>query len=115
MLSATGYAYLSDFIARAFPPGCFETAFTCLAVVTVALADWEPDDALRIDADIDLLLASGAGDDELARWLESAGLSVVLETEGYTARSFLEMIAVSIRRHTRRQRFKRRRTSASKR
>lgn len=105
---------LRTFIARSFAPGCFETAFTYVGMVSVALTDWGPAEALRVDADIDALLGSRASDAELARWLEGAGLSVVIEAEGYTPRSFLEMIAERIRRHTRRQRLERPRASARK-
>lgn len=114
MLSDDDYPHLRRFIASSFRPDSFEVAFTYTGIVNVALAGWGPNDALCIDADIDDVLASGASNHEIARWLEDAGLGVVLEAEGYTPRSFLEMIAARLRRHVRRHRFGRSHAAARK-
>lgn len=99
MLTASDFPHLSNFVGCTFHPDCFEIADTYRGIVDVALAGWGATNARRLATDIGGVLASNVSDDELAQWLEVAGLCVVLDAEGYTARSFLEMIAERIRVH----------------
>jgi CdiI immunity protein len=97
MIESTDYPKLRNFIACSFHQDWDETAETFQGVVDVDLAA-EPAVYVRQIADeIAALLASPVTNEELAKWLEVIGCYVILEGEGYTARSFVRMIGDRIR------------------
>ncbi len=101
VLTRKDYNELRNFIACAFHPDWDETAATYPGVVDTQLPMYDPPTARTIVAEAEALLASPMNDDELASWLGLIGCHVVLEGEGYTARSFIAMIGDRLRPHAR--------------
>ncbi|HSO37221.1 MAG TPA: contact-dependent growth inhibition system immunity protein [Labilithrix sp.] len=97
MIARNEYPKLRNFIACSFHPDWDETAATYQGVVDVDLAGESPVYLRQIAAEIATLLASPVTNEELAKWLELIGCYVILEAEGYTARSFITMIGDRLR------------------
>jgi hypothetical protein len=97
LLTRADYHELRNFIACSFHPDWDDTADSYRGVVDLALATLDAPTAQQIARDVDALLASPITNEELARWLERIGCYVILEGEGYTARSFIAMIGERVR------------------
>ena len=97
MLTADDYPDLQNFIGCSFHQDWDDTADNFQSVVDQNLARHDAGTIRHMAADIRALLASPITNEELAKWLEAIGCYVILEGEGYTARSFITMIGDRIR------------------
>lgn len=100
MIADDEYPKLRNFIACAFHPDWDETAATYQGVVDADLAIEAPAYIEQVASDAEALLASPTTNEDLAKWLEKIGCYVILEGQGYTARTFIAMIGdrIALRR-----------------
>lgn len=96
-LTRNDYNELRNFIACSFHQDWDDTADTFRGVVDADLPLYDRATAEKIVGEVDALLASPITNEELAKWLELIGCYVILEAEGYTARSFITMIGDRLR------------------
>lgn len=96
MITKDEYPKRRNILACWFHMDWDETADTYRGVVDVGLSTLDAASASVIANEIAALLASPVTNEELAKWLEPF-CYVILEGEGYTPRSFVQMVADRIR------------------
>lgn len=99
MLTNDDYPELGNFLGCSLHQDWEETADSYRGVVDAELPRWSGPEAWEVASDLDQVLASSITEEELLKWLVDVGCYVTVDAEGYTPRSFLQMVAERLQAH----------------